>query len=73
MSAYTRVYIECDYFNRDAPAGQKLCYAEVEGGTVAQARERAREQGWVHIRRPRSPRGGQDFCAKHKPGETTDG
>jgi hypothetical protein len=73
VSAYTRARVDCDYFNRDAPTGQKLCYEQVEEGwTKVEARRAAKKLGWLTGVRPdRSGHGSSDFCPKHKSGDTS--
>jgi hypothetical protein len=75
VTAYTTVRLGCDYFNREAERGHKICDESVEApGTPAQARKAARELGWATgIDSGLGRRFLKDYCLAHKPQETSDG
>ena len=78
MSAGVRAHVDCDYFDKDAPPGQRICKEQVDDGrTRTEARRAAKKLGWtvnVHAGSTRaySLRGGSgfDYCPAHKPGGT---
>jgi len=64
--------VRCDYWNPDAPLGERGCHEIVEEGiTRAQVRKAAKAAGWtVNVRSERQRRlrlDGKDYCANHKP------
>jgi len=72
VSTSLHAMVRCDYWNPDAPAGERGCHGTVEEGfTKAAVRKAAKTLGWtVNVRSERQRRlgiDGKDFCPSHKP------
>jgi hypothetical protein len=65
MSA--RAAIECDYFNADAPIGERFCDACITAPTLTWARKNARQDGWTHVPNRVLRSLAKDYCPEHKP------
>ena len=73
MSAGTTAFVFCNYHDEHAPAGQRVCVAQVtEGSTRREARKAARKAGWLtgvdYDGKPPRYRTAVlfDFCPAHK-------
>jgi len=76
VSTYLHAMVSCDYWNPDAPAGERWCLERVEEGfTRTAARKAAKALGWtVNIRSETVRRlrlDGKDYCPAHRPEEGT--
>ena len=70
MSAGTQAYVDCDRYDKKAPAGAQFCYAVIRAGrTRAEARKAAKAAGWlVSVKPVAFPNSGirYDYCPAHK-------